>query len=170
VLFDITPKEDRKDFFDRDREIEELKKLKTPIMLVLGLRRTGKSSLIKIALKEMGLPSIYLDLRKFEERDYISYKDFILEFQAEVNKLIRRFPGLLDLLKRVRGVSILGNEVKFSWKGEERLRFSSLLDALEEGVDEKVVIALDEVQELTKLRGANLLPSLAYAYDNLKEG
>jgi len=92
LLFDITPKDDRKDFFDRDEEIEKVKNLSSPITLVLGLRRTGKSSLIKVALKEMNHPYIYVDLRKFEERVYISYKDLVLELQKEINKLVKRFP------------------------------------------------------------------------------
>jgi len=71
-------------------------------------------------------------------------------------------------LKKIKGVKIAGNEVVFNW-GKERVSFSSILDALEEGVDEKIVIVLDEAQELSKLRGANFLPIFAYAYDNLKK-
>ena len=168
MLFDITPKDDRKDFFDRDEEIEKVKSLSSPITLVLGLRRTGKSSLIKVSLKEMNYPYIYVDLRKFEERVYISYKDFVLELQKEINRIVKSFPSLLDILKKIKGVKIAGTEVVFNW-GKERVSFSSILDSLEEGIEEKIVIVLDEAQELSKLRGANLLPIFAYAYDNLKK-
>lgn len=169
MLFDTTPKDDRKDFFDRDEEIEKVKGLSTPITLVLGLRRTGKSSLIRVALKETNYPYIYVDLRKFEERPYISYKDFVLELQKEINKIVKRFPSITDVLKKIKGVKIAEAEVIFNW-GKERISFSSLLDALEEGIgdNEKIVIILDEIQELSKLRGVNLLPAFAYAYDNLK--
>lgn len=77
MLFDPAPKIRREDFFDR--EIERVKSLLSPITLVLGLRRTGKSSLIRISLEELGHPYIYVDLRKFEEKIYANYKDFILE-------------------------------------------------------------------------------------------
>jgi AAA+ ATPase superfamily predicted ATPase len=43
----------------------------------LGLRRTGKSSVIRIAIEELGYPYIYLDLRKYEEKVYINYKEFV---------------------------------------------------------------------------------------------
>jgi AAA+ ATPase superfamily predicted ATPase len=167
VLFDIAPKHDRKDFFDRDEEIEKLKELRTPIILVLGLRRTGKSSIIRISLNELKVPYIYLDLRMFEERNYLSYKEFILEFQNEVYKLTKKFPSLVDFLKEIQGVKIFGNEIKFSWNKKERASFSSILNAIEK-IGKKIVIVMDEAQELIKLRGTNLLPSLAYAYDNMK--
>ncbi|AKV83738.1 hypothetical protein [Metallosphaera sp.] len=66
VLFDPSPKRDRKDFFDREGELERLKTLSSPIALTLGLRRTGKSSLIRIALGELGLPNSYLTLESFK--------------------------------------------------------------------------------------------------------
>jgi len=108
-------------------------------------------------------------LRKFEERPYISYKDFVLELQKEINKIVKRFPSITDVLKKIKGVKIAEAEVIFNW-GKERVSFSSLLEALEEGIgdNEKIVIILDEIQELSKLRGVNLLPAFAYAYDNLK--
>ncbi|QIW24547.1 ATP-binding protein [Sulfolobus sp. S-194] len=166
MLFDTSPKDNRKDFFDREKEIEKLKELRTPITLVLGLRRTGKSSLIKVSLNELNIPYIYLDLRKFEEESYISYKDFLLELQSEINRLYKRFTSILDFLKSIKGVSVMGNEIRFSWK-REKVRFSDLLDMLEESFN-KFIIVFDEAQELIKLRGINLTPVLAYVYDNLK--
>ncbi|ARM76679.1 AAA family ATPase [Acidianus manzaensis] len=172
MLFNPTPKDERKDFFDKEKEMEQLKELRTPLILVLGLRRTGKSSLIKISTKELehekGTITIYIDLRKFEEKNYFSYREFLLQLQSEINKL-KRFSKIIDSLKKIEGVSIAGNEIRLSWNKEDRLQFSSLLDALEEGSDNKVVIVLDEAQELLKMRGLNILPSLAYAYDNLKK-
>ena len=57
--------------FDRYSELNKLinyvGRLGILITLVLGLRRVGKSSLILVALRELGLPHIYIDLRKFEE-------------------------------------------------------------------------------------------------------
>ena len=50
MLFDPAPKSSRRDFFDREAEIERVKSLSSPITLVLGLRRTGKSSVILISL------------------------------------------------------------------------------------------------------------------------
>ncbi|MGB9727358.1 MAG: AAA family ATPase [Nitrososphaeria archaeon] len=168
MLFSPEPKSSRKDFFDKEEELERLKKLSSPINLVLGLRRTGKSSLIKICLNELNLPSIYIDLRKFEAKGYITYRDFILDFEEKVNGLVRRFPELLNLIRKVRGVKVFGNEVTFFWSGKNVLKFSDLLEVLNDWADDRVIVVLDEVQELIKLRGYNLLPSFAYAFDNLR--
>lgn len=172
MLFDLLPKEDRNDLFDREEELNKLKGLEglySPITLVLGFRRTGKSSLIKVALKELGLPSIYIDLRRFEEIQYVQYRDFVLRLQHEVNKLIKRFPDLLNALRNIRGVGIMGNQVLFYWKAGKRVSFASLLDSLNDWADDKVIVVLDEAQELIRMRGFNILPILAYSYDNLRK-
>ena len=168
MIFDPVPKESRKDFFDREEEIEKIKSLSSPITLVLGLRRTGKSSVIRITLSELNFPYIYIDLRKFEEKGYMSYKDLILELQSEINRLIKRFPNMMDFIKRVEKVKIMGNEVKLKWGGEDRVSVSSLLELLNDWADDRVILCIDEAQELLNLRGANLLPTFAYLFDNLR--
>lgn len=65
MIFDPEPKGSRRDLFDRVEEIGKIKSLSSPITLVLGLRRTGKSSVIHVALNELSLPYTYIDLRKF---------------------------------------------------------------------------------------------------------
>jgi len=67
MIFDLVPKESRRYFFNKEEEIEKIKFLSSPITLVLGFRRTGKSSVIRKALNELSLPYIYIDLRKFKE-------------------------------------------------------------------------------------------------------
>ncbi len=168
MYFDPSPKESRKDFFDREKEVKQLKSLNSRIILVLGLRRTGKSSLVKIALNELNLPYIYIDLRKFEEIPNLTYRDLVGETEKEVNHLKSRYPGLIDFIKGIKGVGVMGNEMKFSW-GKDRLSFSDLLLSLDKWAEDKVILVIDEAQELMKLRGINLLPTFAYSYDNLSK-
>ncbi|NON63150.1 ATP-binding protein [Acidianus sp. RZ1] len=165
MLFSPEPKSDRKDLYDREKELEQLKSLSSPISLVLGLRRTGKFSLINVALNELGIPYIYIDLRKYEEKSYVTYKDILQDFEKEINRLTHKFPGLLDLMKRLRGVSILGNSITLAWGGKDKVSFSSLLETLNDWG--KFVLVLDEAQELIKVRGLNLLPIFAYSFDRL---
>jgi len=160
LLFDPVPKSSRRDFFDREAEIERVKSLSSPITLVLGLRRTGKSSVIMISLNELGLPYIYVDLRKFEEKGFASYRDLVVELEREVNRLTGRFPGLLELLRRVEGVEVMGSGVRLRWGGRMRVTISSLLEALNDWAEDRVLVVIDEAQELINMGGPTCcLPS-----------
>ena len=53
LLFDPKPKEDPKDLFDGEKEMEKLKfGVNYPITLLLGIRKSGKSSIVKILMNE----------------------------------------------------------------------------------------------------------------------
>lgn len=169
MLIDILPKEERKDFYDREKEINQLESFYSPITLILGLRRTGKSSLIKIALNELKKPFIYIDMRKFEEKEVVTYKDFIIELEKEINKLVNKHKNLIEILKRIEGITIMGNQIKFSWKKNNKVSITSFFEILNDWAEDKVIISIDEAQILRKAKGINLLPILAYTYDNLKK-
>lgn len=54
MLFDVRPKTDRKDLFGRERELEWLLgalRSDVPLILLLGVRRVGKTSLLRVALR-----------------------------------------------------------------------------------------------------------------------
>nr|WP_264890804.1 AAA family ATPase [Vulcanisaeta souniana] len=113
-------KESLRDFFDRDDEAERLRaSLNEPLVVVFGFRRVGKSSLIKAVLNEYA-PSnyFYIDLRRFEEGGYVSYRDFVKALEDSINARVRS-RRLLSILSRIRGVSISGFRVSFSW-GRDR--------------------------------------------------
>ncbi|WP_243680839.1 hypothetical protein [Vulcanisaeta souniana] len=89
--------------------------------MVFGFRRVGKSSLIKAVLNEYA-PSnyFYIDLRRFEEGGYVSYRDFVKALEDSINARVRS-RRLLSILSRIRGgVSISGFRVSFSWGGRDR--------------------------------------------------
>ncbi|MGC9106115.1 MAG: AAA family ATPase [Thermoprotei archaeon] len=159
-----------KDVFDREKEIKLLKdSLDSPLIVILGLRRTGKTSLVKSVLNSLKSTYVFLDMRKFENREYIVYKDFITTLEREVNRLAKRHRDLLSHF-RVSGVQVMGVSLKFEW-GREKVELSDVFESLNEWAEEKgstAYIVIDEAQELVKLRGYDVLPSIAYAYDNLR--
>lgn len=170
MVFLDRPAEDPSELFDRTTELDRLRKavLTRAITLVLGLRRTGKTSLVKAGTK--GLDRIYIDARRFEVRRYITYDDFINEFIRSINEFIPLRQKVLDFLGRVRGISVAGVRIELSGRGNRTL-FPSILDSLNEWATSSnthLVIVIDEVQELSRMRGASLLPIFAYAYDNLR--
>ena len=93
MLFDLEPKSRREDLYDFETELRSLISgiANDKIIVVKGLRRTGKSSLMRVALNEAGYPYVYLDVR-FAGRPR----------QSDLIELIRR--GLEDFLVRNRPI------------------------------------------------------------------
>ncbi|AWR95719.1 AAA family ATPase [Acidianus brierleyi] len=160
-----------KDIFDREKEINVLRNsLDSPLTVILGLRRTGKTSLVKSVLNNIRATYVFLDMRRFENKEYIVYKDFLSVLEREVNSITRKYKGLVDYFKTVKGVNFAGLSLSFSW-GKERTELSDVLSSLNEWAEDNgnnVILVLDEAQELIKLKGYDILPSIAYTFDNLR--
>ena len=176
MLFSPEPKNRREDLYDREKELKELDVFLRgnlgPMALLLGLRRTGKTSLLKVSLSEFKGPTITVDMRKIEEKGTISYRDFMGLFQEGINNITKSWKStIIEALKRVRGVEISGFKVYLAWGGKNRVTLTDLLDKLNDAASEigaRIVIAIDEAQELIKAAGFRIDRALAYAYDNLK--
>ena len=175
MYFDLRPKERKEDLYDRERELSLLvKSIQNcePLVLILGLRRTGKTSLLKVGLNVVDTPKLIVDCRIFEREPTIPRGEFIGILEREVNRAIRSgLKELIEFLKTLEGVSVLGNSVKFSRGKSEKVLVADLLSALNDYAEEQdtcFVFALDEVQELSKLRGLDLTKVFAYCYDNLR--
>ncbi|MCS7367318.1 MAG: ATP-binding protein [archaeon YNP-WB-062] len=174
MLFDPRPKNCRDSLFDREREVDELKGSisRVPITLLLGIRRIGKTSVLKVALNELESPYIYLDLRILEEEGYS--RASLYRFLSEAfSNAASRWSKLVHYLRGVKGVEVYGFRINFEWR-EESLTLIRILDKLNKfGEDEGgfVVLAFDEAQFLRNLSGGkgrmNFGNILAYAYDNL---
>jgi len=169
LLFDPRPKARREDLYDFDEELKKFSKaLDEPMVLVSGLRRTGKTSLILTGLNTSGVPYIYFDLREGAR----SYADLYKLFSRGFTEFTRRWGGLRDhflrVLSRLRGVSIAGVEVSFSWSSRERPLLTELLDAVNdfaERINRRVVVVFDEMQSIRGAMGAVLQSALAHSYD-----
>ncbi len=138
------------------------------ITVVVGVRRVGKTSLVKASTHD--LPRIYLDVRKFEESRYITYGMFLEELRKALNVFASMDRKIVEHLKAVKGLKILGVEVEFSLDRSRPL-LTSILESLDRWAGdrgEKLVIVIDEAQELIRMRGYSILPAIAYAYDNLR--
>ena len=176
MLFSPEPKSRREDLYDREKELEELSMFLRgnlgPMALLLGLRRTGKTSLLKVSLSEFKGPTITVDMRKIEEKGTISYRDFTRLLQEGINNITKSWKSaIIEALKKVRGVEISGFKVYLAWGGKNKIALTDLLDKLNDAASEigtKIVIAIDEAQELIKATGFRVDIALAYAYDNLK--
>jgi len=173
-LFDPRPKSNRRDLYDREIELSLLAKgfrECSPLILLLGLRRTGKTSLLQVSLNETNLPNVIVNCRVFEEKNSITYYEFLEVFTRSLSKLLKRARGLSDLLSKVKGIKVAGFQLELDTSRKERPTITSILETINEWAMNQglcVIIGFDEAQELAKLRGIRILPVLAYVYDHLK--
>jgi len=166
MYFQLGVKESRKDFFNFEGELEglvrELKKPETRMIVVKGIRRTGKSSLLRVGLAESRLPHLLLDARAFGPFSPDQLYDMVAN---SLSKLAARYRALENLLQSVKGMSVSGVTVNFTAKS--RLTFLGTLEKLSrwgESTGKPVVLALDEAQEFMLFPKFDSL--LAYVYDS----
>jgi AAA+ ATPase superfamily predicted ATPase len=179
LLFSVRPKEKREELYDFDRELEELKESikRNPITVLVGTRRTGRTSLLNVALNELGNPYIYLDLRMF----VLSYETFMDGMKRSLENFIKRYAPLrkriAKVLQSVRGLSVSLSPKEYTFsvnidlKGEKKLDLAELFTGLNKIASEfgkEVIVAIDEAQELRKIKRINFLQFFAYIYDNLE--
>lgn len=147
-----------------------MKSIGKPLVVVSGLRRTGKTSLVLTALSECDIPYIFIDLRE----GFQSYRDLYQllsrgsnDFVSKISRKEKLRGLLLKGLKRLRGVSLASLSVSFSW-GKDRFlltEFLGMLDDIGERVGEKIIIVFDEFQRSVGNVGLTLHNSIAYSYD-----
>ena len=175
MLFDPRSKENLNELFDREEEIEKLSHaVRTPLTLLLGMRRIGKTSLLKSFLNSLTTPHIYIDLRRLEESGYSRASLYKLLSEA-VSKITSSWgEKILGHFRGVRGVDISGFSVEFDW-GEKDLTMVDILSrlndfSLKSVKDGYVIIAFDEAQLLRSMSGGkgrlDFRNLLAYCYDN----
>ncbi|MEM1772079.1 MAG: ATP-binding protein [Ignisphaera sp.] len=174
MLFDPKPKRRREDLFDFDEEFSTLKRfLGQHLLVVTGLRRTGKTSLILTVLEESNTPYIFVDLRGVVRswRDlYEVLSGSLSEFMSRISRFRGFYESLIKILSIIRGVYISGVGVEFSW-GRDRPLLTQLFTALDKVAEEhgvKVVVVFDELQRAIGSVAVALQNALAYSYDHLR--
>jgi len=154
--FNPEPKKKREDLFDMEDELLALNNglRRGKLVIVSGLRRYGKTSLILTYLNESRLDYIYLDCRLLPS-GVISLNSFLTLLEEELSKL----GWVKKALSSVEEVSVGSLGVRFRVRSERSLL--SVLSALE-----GKVLVLDEAQELRR-SGYRFDSLIAYAYDHL---
>lgn len=174
VLFDLRPKKRKIDLFDRKQELEEVLSAfkKFPIILATGLRRVGKSSLIRVSIEESKCPSVSLDGRLLYMNAGGNIKKMHLVQRME--RELANFSNaekFVKSLKTLSGISLKGNSISFNWK---ELDVLSLIEKLENFAIKRkthVILFFDEAQYFKHYGsrgGKDLLALFSYVYDNFE--
>jgi AAA+ ATPase superfamily predicted ATPase len=172
MYFDVFPKCSREDLFGREKELDALQRLvdRVPLILVLGLRRTGKTSLVRTFLAESNRPHLLLDLRELEGTRGLGKRELTEFFLRGLNEFLRENErwksSILHFFGRIRGIKI--GPVGFEIEPASSLSLPEVFDAFDEFCSERGirgVFVLDEAQELAKFKFIDFRSLLSHAYD-----
>lgn len=160
IYFDPRPKTKKIDLFDRELELKQFSDALAyaSLIVITGLRRTGKTSFMNVALAESNYPCISLDLRGLPYNP--SRADIVRKLEIAFNRINRKWlPNLFNVLKRVKGVSILGNAISLDWSkaGVELTDLFDKVDAWALKQNTRFLVAFDEIQ---LIRGEKGIPRL----------
>ncbi len=173
LLFDLQPKTKMEDLYDREKELKEFQNavnLGERLVLLLGIRRLGKSSLLNVALSEFGMPYAKIDIRSL----YFTHGSIPQEILARkiLSSLLstistRKSLGLRleKALNSIRGLRVSGLHVEFERK-PDLAEILEKIDSWAEKEGIRTIIAFDEAQYL-RLSGIQYDGLIAYSVDNL---
>ncbi|WMT50553.1 MAG: ATP-binding protein [Ferroplasma sp.] len=174
MLFDITPKDNIKDLYGREQETLLLKRCVTePLTVIYGIRRTGKTSLLKSVLNSIDMPYIIIDIRElFDESGAIRENEISLKILNELRKSMGISQKLkffiTDILSKINGIEI--NHFKIDIDTSRKYQLNNILEIINE-ISQKnnsiFILAIDEAQYL-KYSGKRYNNILSWAYDSLK--
>lgn len=143
MYFETAPKRKKADLFNFEHEYwqltDMLKSSDYKLIVVSGLRRTGKTSLIRVVMNENNFDHIWLDGRSFDSR---------VEFLGQLAQELKN-----KKLLPVESIELKG--VKFSME-------ESLYEMLKK--TKGLMLVVDEAQYLSPLKIDRFF---AYLYDNL---
>lgn len=167
MLFNPKPKTRRDELYDREEELSILEgslKKGVPFIVLLGIRRLGKSSLLNVSLGEVPVKSVKIDARKvysaFGSVPGSALAKLILEGYIKTSPRER----VKDALKGIKGVRLAG--VGLEIRVDSGVNLFKILERID-AMGERFVIAIDEAQYLrfSRSRYAELI---AWAVDELQ--
>src|SRR5579875_319139 len=157
MYFDAEPKRDIRDFFDMEESLRSFESAlnRGKLVVVSGLRRYGKTSLILTGLNKMNVQYLFLDARLLSAATMISLSDFLGVLEDALNGV----SWGKAVLKSVEGVEVGGFGVRFRNRSRETLLHT--LHALS-----GKVIVIDEAQ-LLRRSNVRFDQLIAYVYDHV---
>jgi len=175
MLFDPVPKEDPRDFFDREAELRAFVNAierGERLVVVYGVRRVGKSSLVRVGLRMCSAVYSIIDVRElyFSEgfvRESSLARAVLRDLVSRVSALKRFGLALEELLRGFR-VSFAGAGLEIELR-RRRLRLADILKRVDEWCSRKgtrFVLVLDEAQ-YARFSNTRYDGIIAWAVDNL---
>jgi len=161
TLFDPSPKNQKSLLFGREREFDKLEKSigsENRLIIITGLRRVGKTSLIQCMISTHKHDSIYLDLRDLGPTKKLSRDDTLKFFQNGLQKFLdshndkKRIAEYLRLVRGVRiGIPGFAFGIKFDFSKQNGVELYDLFSKLNDWASNQnktILLIIDEAQYL----------------------
>ncbi len=176
MYFDVVPKERKEDFYNRKKELGdflEAVNLKERLIIVYGIRRIGKSSLVRVALNELQQPFILIDVREIYFRANTITDQYLVE--SIVNNFVKHMKwyekigfNIKEALKRIKKIRVRDYEIEI--EPSSRIPLTLLLSEINSWCEKhglRFILVLDEAQYL-RYSNTRYDGIIAWTIDNLE--
>jgi len=158
VLFDRRPKFRKEDLYNRESELQLLSKgieAGEGLIVVYGVRRIGKTSLVYVGLSELNVPFIPIDVRRFSGDPTSLSPQNLLQVVNEVLKQYEHLGGKVkEIFAKLLGyIESLDLKVMKLRVKEKKVLPAKLLEQADRWAKKRkarVAILLDEAQDLRR--------------------
>ncbi len=175
MLFDVNPKERREDLYDREVELSEILKalkLGERLLVIYGIRRIGKSSLVRVALREASMPYVLVDMRELYYNENMVTAAYLVRYLVSgFRKHMKWYEKLgFDLgeaLRRIKRIKVENYEVEM--EPAAKVSLTTLLSEMNSWCSRhnmRFIFVFDEAQYL-RFSNVRYDGLLAWAVDNL---
>lgn len=184
MLFDTRPKERKEDLYDREREVNDIREsVERGIWVaVYGVKRIGKTSVVNVAVNDPKYIVVKLNMMRLYSPKAKRYSraEFFRVFLEGLNEAIRRYTlggRVVRFLSNVLGIdegsAIELNSVRVRarlrrLRGEDVSTLIRELDQLASDQRRRLVLVIDEAQEMMKVSGINFPSVFHDVYDYCK--
>lgn len=162
MYFSTEPKTKRGDLFDFERESKELLRAirdKTVRMIaIIGLRRTGKTSLLRVVLNTIDNPKVLIDAHEIFP---LTQTNIALHVTSKLKEELSKYKFFGKVLGKIREIEVLGIRAYIE---RPQASLSEILEEINRTTKKQFLFVLDEVQVLKKSKFDRFL---AYVYDTL---
>jgi AAA+ ATPase superfamily predicted ATPase len=170
MYFDISPKTKKSDLFGVDYQLEQLKKYlldkSVRMVAIKGLKRTGKTSLLNVALNEVSIKNVKIDVR---EAPFYDKKEFAVFLSKQIRE---KMGSVLDkIIKSIAGIKFRYDKFSFELlfsKEENITLFFARLNSYLNKANQMLILAFDEAQLLKGIGFDYFLASIFDNYKNIK--
>jgi len=170
MYFDIKPKTIKKDLFGVEYQLKLLESYiqdnSIRIIVIKGLRRTGKTSLLNVALNETKIKNIKIDVR---EAPFYDRKEFLIFLIRKIkDKTKDIFERIIEKIAGVKlGYEKFSIELFFSKERNVDLFFENLNSQLRKN-KQFLVLALDEAQLLKNINFDYIIANIFDNYERIR--